>query len=351
MFVLRPIASTDLDDLVDLARELDSMNLPEDRDVLRERIARSERSFAVDAASPSAAFEATGEVPTYLFALEDLEEGRVVGTSMVKAKHGVAGEPYYWLEVSTEERRSVELDKRFTHTKLRLCSTEDGPTEIGGIVLAPRFRGHPRKLGKALSVVRFAFMSLHPGRFEREVIAEMLPPFERAGEHPLWDAFGQHFTGMDYREADHLSAHNKSFIADLFPREAVYATLFPEEVQRWIGEPGESSKAALRILEKIGFHSLNQVDPFDAGPYYGAARDAIRSVRERRSLVLPTATRDDEDDLRAGEELALLSAEGPAGFRATLVPLDDDAAPRVSKRIREALGVDSGEPVQVTPLP
>ena len=67
----------------------------------------------------------------------------------------------------------------------------------------------------------------------------------------------------------------------------MYATLFPEQVQAVIGQPNETAKAAVRILEKIGFRYLNQVDPFDGGPYYGASREAISSVRERRALVLP----------------------------------------------------------------
>ena len=72
-------------------------------------------------------------------------------------------------------------------------------------------------------------MSLHPDRFEREVIAEMLSPFEAPGKNLLWDAFGARFTGLSYREADHLSSRTKQFIADLFPRDPVYATLFPEQ--------------------------------------------------------------------------------------------------------------------------
>jgi arginine N-succinyltransferase len=269
---------------------------------------------------------------------------------MILAKHGVPGNPYYWFELSTEERRSDELGKRFTHTKLRLRSTEDGPTEIGGLILEPAYRRHPEKCGKALSVVRFAYMSIHPDRFQRQVIAEMLSPFEASGENLLWEAFGAHFTGMPYREADHLSARNKQFIADLFPQDPVYATLFPERVQAAIGQANDTAKAAVRILEKVGFHYLNHVDPFDGGPYYGAARDAISSVAQRRELVLP-GNEPEEADSVAGAPLALVSAEGPKGFRATVLALDDDDAPRVAKAYREVLGVTAGDRVNVTPLP
>ncbi len=340
MLILRPIASSDLDDLVALAEQLDSMNLPSDRAFLEARIADSVRSFE----------RGTQGRGIYVFVLEDTEAGRCVGTSMILAKHGIPGSPYFWFELSTEERHSDELGKHFAHTKLRLRSTDDGPTEIGGLILDPGYRRHPEKCGKALSVVRFAYMSVHPDRFEREVIAEMLSPFEESGENLLWEAFGAHFTGLAYREADHLSARNKQFIADLFPRDPVYATLFPKRVQDVIGKANQTAQAAVRILEKVGFHYLNQVDPFDGGPYYGAARDAISSVAERRELVLPGKEPALAESL-SGAALALVSAEGPAGFRATVLALDDDSRPRVPKEYREALGVAAGDRVNVTPLP
>jgi len=340
VLILRPVAREDLGDLAELAAQLDSVNLPNDPEFLAERVLHSERSFA-------------GEVPreecAYVFVLEDQAAERVVGTSLIVAKHGRPGRPFYWLEVSSEERRSPELGKRFVHRKLRLRSTEDGPSEVGGLILDPAYRQHPLRCGKALSVVRFAFISAHPERFEQQVIAEMLSPFVAPGRSLLWDAFGARFTGLSYREADRLSGRTKQFIADLFPRDPVYATLFPDEVQKSIGQPNETALAAVRILGKIGFHPLNQVDPFDGGPYFGAARDAIVSVRERRELVLPGLPAG--ADPEPGDVLALLSAEGRLGFRATVVPLGGEGAPRVSEACREALGVGRGERVSVTPLP
>lgn len=344
MLILRPVAKDDLDALAVLARELDSMNLPDDRSFLAQRIERSIASFA-DPSGPRAH-------AVYQFVLEDRSVAagaRCVGTSMILAKHGTPESPHYWLEVSSEERTCAALRRHFVHTKLRLRSSEDGPTEIGGIILDPAYRGHPGKCGKALSVARFAFISAHPERFEREVIAEMLSPFEAPGHNALWDAFGARFTGLSFREADHLSARDKRFIADLFPRDPVYVTLFPEHVQQMIGQPSETARAALRILEKVGFRSLHQVDPFDGGPYYGAARDAITSVRERRELVLPS-TPGEAASLAEGP-LALVSCEGAQGFRATVVALDPAGVPLVSHTHREALGVKSGDHVAVTPLP
>jgi arginine N-succinyltransferase len=341
VLILRPVAERDLDDLVALAALLDSMNLPSDRQFLAQRIHDSLRSF--DGRTSRRAES------VFVFVLEDLMTRHCIGTSTILAKHGTAQSPHYWLELSTEERQCAQLGRRFAHDKLRLRSSLDGPTEIGGLILDPRYRRHPEKCGKALSIARFAYIAAHPDRFEREVIAEMLSPFEGPGKNRLWDAFGARFTGLSFREADHLSARNKTFIADLFPQEPVYATLFPPEVREVIGKPNETAVAALRILEKLGFRYLNQVDPFDGGPYYGCARDAIASVRERHELVLPSLA--DEPPQAMREPLALLSAEGSFGFRATVVPIDDDGFPCVSKECREALGVDAGDRVAVTPLP
>jgi arginine N-succinyltransferase len=340
VLILRPVAERDLDDLVALAAQLDSMNLPSDRHFLAQRIHDSLRSFAGDARRDEA---------VYVFVLEDALTRRCVGTSTILAKHGSARNPHYWLELSTEERACAQLGRRFAHQKLSLRSSTDGPTEIGGLILDPRFRRHPEKCGKALSIARFAYIAAHRDRFEREVIAEMLSPFDGPGRNRLWDAFGARFTGLPFRDADRLSATNKTFIADLFPRDPVYAVLFPPAVQEVIGKPNDTAVAAVRILEKIGFRYLQQVDPFDGGPYFGCARDAIASVRERRELVLPSLADEAPEAMR--EPLALLSAEGSFGFRATVVPIDDDGFPAVSKACREALGVDAGERVAVTPLP
>ena len=66
--------------------------------------------------------------------------------------------------------------------------------------------------------MRFSYISLHPEDFEREVIAEMLSPFDDGGHNRLWEAFGAKFTGLPFREADHLSSRNKQFIARPLPR-------------------------------------------------------------------------------------------------------------------------------------
>ena len=107
MLILRPIETRDADALLDLARQLDSMNLPAEPTFLADRIAVSQRSFGGGLSD--------WREGVYVFVLEDTDAGRCVGTSTILAKHGRPGKPYFWLEVTTEERRSSELGVRFQH--------------------------------------------------------------------------------------------------------------------------------------------------------------------------------------------------------------------------------------------
>ncbi|MEE8466571.1 MAG: arginine N-succinyltransferase, partial [Dehalococcoidia bacterium] len=65
--------------------------------------------------------------------------------------------------------RTMQKDGRVqtgqVHITLQLVADESGPTEIGGLILSPAYRGHKAKLGSLLSVVRFHFMGLHPEWF------------------------------------------------------------------------------------------------------------------------------------------------------------------------------------------
>ena len=181
--------------------------------------------------------------------------------------------------VTSEERHSNELGKRFVHTKLQLQSTEDGPTEIGGLMLDPAYRRHKEMCGKALSTVRFAYMSFHPQRFEREVLAEMLSPFTETGGNLLWDAFGARFTGLPYRDADHLSGPHQHH-----HRSSSRATRLRDVVSRArpirrSAQQTRNAKAALRILEDRLPLPSSGGSPRRRGPNVGAARDADHQCR------------------------------------------------------------------------
>jgi arginine N-succinyltransferase len=327
----------DLDALVQLARFLDSPNLPADRAFLRERLTRSERSFA-QLAPPHPEWE-------YQFALCDAD-GRVVGTCAILSKHGSRGMPHLFLRVRQEERCAESVDVQMQHRTLQLEASEDGPSEVGALVLHPDARGGPGRPGKLLSWGRFAFVARHPTCFERTLLAEMRASLDAEGRNAFWEAFGKRFTGMTYAEADRRSAVDKSFILDLFPTTPFYASLLDARVADQLGQVHEDARPALHLLEAAGFHWVGEIDPFDAGPFFGATTHEIAPIRESSvRAVVP------------GEPMAdalprIVAAGHGACFRAVATPaaleLDSVCLP---KEARLGLGVCDGDEVQVTPLP
>lgn len=288
MFLFREAAMSDEDAIFELARHLNSLNLPPERPYIHELLQRSLASFR---GSPD--FDPTRR---FLFVLEG-DDGQVVGTSMIHAQHGDTDEPHVFFRVMQEERyadlrvtpNSEVHDVHMTHTMLYLGQTYDGPTELGGLVLRPELRHHPDKLGRLLSLARFVFISSHRGWFRDRLLAELLPPLVQVPggttRSPLWDALGHKFTGLTYHEADRLSRFNKEFIWRLFPTMPIHACLLPEGVQDIIGQVGPNTVGAKRLLESIGFQYSGRVDPFDGGPHYEADTDQVTIVRDTQGYA------------------------------------------------------------------
>jgi arginine N-succinyltransferase len=201
------------------------------------------------------------------------------------------------------------------HTTLTLGMTYDGPSEVGGLVLHPDFRGHPDKLGRLLSLGRFVFLAMRRAWFRDTVLAELLPPLSRSIEgtrSQLWDALGRRFTGLSYDEADALSRSDKRFIWQLFPMSPVHVSLLPEAVRDVIGKIGNDSEGARRLLHRIGFRASDRIDPFDGGPHLEAVTDEISLVRDAR-WYRPCLQTDDGAGVAA---MVGVPGEEGGGFRA-----------------------------------
>lgn len=339
MFVLRDVQKSDLDDLLKVAGALNSVNLPSNRDALEEIIDKSCRSFSGKVKEPLER--------EYLFVLEDERNHQLVGTSMIIAQHGTREAPHIYLDVSWREHYSQMIDKHFKHPLLSIGYNYDGPTEIGGLVVDPRYRGEG-KPGKQLSFVRFLFIAMHRKLFRDRVLAELLPPLMPDGRSILWEHFGRKFTGLNYQEADKLSRQSKEFIQQLWPQTDVYATFFPDKVKNTIGKVGPNTEPVRKMLEKVGFKYVERIDPFDGGPHFEADTKDIAVVqRYRRAKVAEEALeRQTEDYLVAVER-----SSGKSRFRAvkSACVLVDDTA-QLPAATRDALGVQSGDRVHVVPF-
>lgn len=334
MFLIRQSRPDDAAQVLAVAQHLDTVNLPADQGKIIEILSRSQRSF--EGSIPPAERE-------YLFVLEDVAEKRVVGTSMVHAQHGTRRAPHIYFEVLKEERYSQTIDRYFVHEALRLGYNYDGPTEIGGLILLPEYRGRPERLGKLLSFTRFLFLAMHRKVFRDRVLSELLPPLEDDGTSILWEHLGKHFTGLTYQEADLLSKDNKEFIHTLFPQGIIYTAFFPKEVQDVIGKVGPETRGVEKMLREIGFRYAGQIDPFDGGPHFVAETDEIKIVKNACQATVKAV-----DSADASRPWAIIAVERGSGFRATgtrVIPDADGKKLGLTNEVRTLLELAPGDPV------
>ena len=346
MYVIRDVQRSDLVALQKLARELNTVNLPDDERELLRIIDWSARSFDARVKNP---FQRE-----YVFVLEESRSERVVGASLIIAQHGTRDAPHVFFDVYEKEHYSANVDRHFRHRVLSIGYNFDGPTEIGGLVVDPQFRGQG-KPGKQLSYVRFLFIAMHRHRFRDRILVELLPRLEEDGRSPLWEALGRKFTGLRYQDADRLSRENKEFIQQLFPPGEIYATLFTQKIQDAIGEVGPESVGAKNMLTRIGFRYDERIDPFDGGPHYSAPTELIEPIgRFRRGKLAPQ--RLPEGGTPSAPELeerlvAVERAQGRNRFRAVrTLCTSRDAEIQIPASAAEALQAEDGERLHTIPF-
>jgi arginine N-succinyltransferase len=290
MYILRSVQAKDLKDLFHLSNIMTFINLPPDEDLISAKIESSMVSFKKPSKDLSENY--------YIFVIESFETGEIVGASMIHAQHGTENEPHFYLSVGQEAKFSQTINTGFVHGTLKLGLDTNGPTEIGGLILDPEFRGSSEKLGKQISFVRFLYMAMYPERFKTMIHSELMPPLDKNGNSPLWEAVGRRFLNMNYHEADILSRSNKEFILSLFPSENIYQTLLPMEARESIGKVGKETEPVKKMLESIGFKYTYEVDPFDGGPHYRCPLKDIKPVREKITGLLITNKSFDKEKSR-----------------------------------------------------
>jgi arginine N-succinyltransferase len=340
MLVLRDVQKTDLPGLKRLAAVLNTVNLPNNEETLEAIIDKSVKSFAGKVKNP---FERE-----YLFVLEDVRNGLLIGTSMIIAQHGTYEAPHIYYEVSEREHYSASIDRHFRHKVLSIGYNYEGPTEIGGLVVDPPYRATPDKPGKQLSYVRFLFIAMHRRLFRPKVLAELLPPLLPDGRSLLWEACGKKFTGLTYHEADRLSRQNKEFIKELFPSSDVYTSLFPERVQKVLGEVGPNTKGVQRMLERVGFRYVERIDPFDGGPHFEANTGDVTLIRRYRTLKLA------EEDFELEGDDVMVAVEQDSGrnrFRSVRCSARlDNQHVYLPAKAKQALDASPGEKLSIIPF-
>lgn len=340
MMVIRPISSGDLNELLTMAKNagVGFTSLPANRDLLREKIQRSEAAFSVER-DPS-------HNQSYLFVAEDLNTGQIAGVCGIESALGL-DEPWYNYRMGTLVHASPQLNVYGRSNTLSLSNDHTGCSELCTLFLGADYRHS--KNGSLLSKSRFLFLANFPERFDRRIIAEMRGVSDAQGHSPFWEGLGRHFFAMDFSEADYLSGlGNKSFIAELMPKLPIYTDLLSEEARKVIGQVHQNTVPALKMLEKEGLSNQGYVDIFDGGPTIEAEVAKIRAVKDSRTFVARNKTTASEED----DTLYLIANTRLAEFRCVLgtIALPANGDVQLSSQIMAGLQLSDGDEVRLVAL-
>jgi arginine N-succinyltransferase len=311
-FRLRAAGPGDLDafERIAAASEIGITTLPADRAALRARLERSAQAFA-------SADDASGE-EIHLFVLEDLEAGRIVGSSGIAASAGFA-DRFYSYRNEMVVHHSAELGASNRVHTLHLCHDLTGYTLLTSFFIEPAYA---RTLApQLLSRARLLFIKEFEERFSDRIAAESPGLADASGRCPFWDAVGRRFFDMDYPQVERITGgRSKAFIAELMPHSPIYVPLLAGEAQWAIGQLHPVGELPFSILIDEGFDSETYVDIFDGGPTVDARVAMLKTVaRSRRAPAAALRT------AAADTRWHLVASTRRAGFGAVLrrLPLDE----------------------------
>ncbi len=186
--VVRSVTSQDIDQLWDLIAQatygLTTLQISKDQ--LTDRVELAEFAFKRKTEKPA------GE--PYVFVMEDLTAGKLVGTSCIFSKVG-GYEPFYGYRIHEEEIHCSILHATRHVSSLHLEKVHDGPTEIGSILATRVSRageGTPAQLG-SVCVHRSPPAAILTRSDCRDAWHRA-----RRWYQSLWDAIARHFFQMDF---------------------------------------------------------------------------------------------------------------------------------------------------------
>lgn len=331
--LLRPARLDDLFVLAQFARGKYYLNVPDDVGELKEILKKSEASFQ-EKIEPQAR--------EYVFVME--HGGYIIGTSCIISKHGTHEAPHLYFKIETVSKYSESIKTGFIQEMLKFEMDDNGPTEIGGLVVDPNFRGTAQKVGKQLSYVRFAFIKMHRDIFEDKLLSELMAPMDENGKSLLWEAVGRNFVNLSYKEADQLSRKNKEFVLTLFPDFPIYLCMLPAGVRECIGRVQKETEPALHMLKKIGFQYEKMIDPFDGGPHLWADTDQVIPIMKTKKGIVKF------QNLKQDAARGLISVEDQYGFRAMqTVFQEQDSFIFLEPLMRHQLQIVEGNTIWITP--
>ena len=333
MLVVRPAGEADIGALMELAQLSGRgfTSLPEDDEVLSERLALSAASFA-------------GTVPPqeawYTLMIEDLATGIVAGVAGVRAAVGLQ-RPHFSFRVVTLAQYSSATKTRFDHQALVLVNECGGWTEVGSLFVRREYRSSGA--GGLLARARYLLIAADPHKFSETVMAELRGHFDEHDRSPFWEGVGYKFFRIPFEDADRMiTSTDGQFILDLAPRHPIYAELIDPAAHAAIGAVHEAGVPAMALLEHEGFTRSQLIDMFDGGPTVTCPRDTIATIRKSVRWTCEIG------HVPEGAAM-LLASDSTANFRAIRAPVTlGEGAARISEEAAAALAIEPGATLLVS---
>jgi len=360
MFVVRRAMASDLPTLHKLSKMVHFINLPPDQEIIADKIRNSRKSFiraARDAKSvhkpksgrvSSGISEKTAMADIFMFVIEEINSEGCIGTSQLVSQMGGVGHPNVCFKLEHRDKYADDLKFGTRHTVARLHLDESGPTELGGLVLQPSFRGHKLKLGRFVALIRFHFMGLHRRMFRQTILAELMAPISSDGTSLVWDMLGRRFIPLSYDEADRFCQYSREFMTELLPEGDIHLSLLPPQARAQIGEVGPETVPARRMLEGLGFTYEGFVDPFDGGPYVTAKTDEIDLVNDTFHATLGATIAHEQTD-QVGI-VSVLNTDGDFRAVQTAFQVDRNGRLRLTSEAMMVLHTEAGIEAGCTPM-
>lgn len=270
MFVVRPVAATDVAALESLAAVATTgvHTLPKSRQAIERAVERSIASFAASVDIPSE--------ESYFFVLESVADKAIVGVAAISATAGSNGT---FFAFRNDVIQQVSRDLNISHSvhALTLCSDLTSYSQLSSFYV-----GNWRAAGTEtalLSRARLMFAATAPHRFGDKFFASLAGITDANGRSPFWEALGRKFFQMDFLEAERVieGARNRTLIVELMPHYPVYVPLLPGDAQAAMGQVHAEGELPFRILSEEGFQPDEFIDIFDGGPILQAHKNALRS--------------------------------------------------------------------------
>lgn len=277
MFIIRPIRQQDLKDFEEFANKssLGLINLPKNREVLKEKIKASEHAFEKSVEQP--------EFENYIFVLEDTTTGELGGTCGITSRMGII-EPNYYFRLITTKNPYTQKDQPI----LTPVCYPIGPTEMCALYVKADFRREG--LGKLLSLSRFLFIASYSQRFDDFVVAEMRGYIKDENYCVFWENVCRKFLDITYAELCEKELVSRAFIPEIMPRWPLYVALLPKEAQDCIAKTHDKTLPALNMLQKEGFAFTGEIDPFDGGPKIGCKTSDIATIKRSQRAIVESVT-------------------------------------------------------------